>query len=77
MITMISPCYYSSVLKKYIKCERMCGYNYSFIIEKDHSTNGWLQLEANQLNIFENRDDFKISKKGSTLKIVDHCQVGS
>ena len=59
LITMISPYYKSSCLKKYSKFERMCGYNYSFIIEKGHSTNGWLQLETNQINIFENRDDFK------------------
>ena len=41
---LVSSCY-NSVLQKHRKFERMSGCNYSFIIEKGNSLNGWLQLD--------------------------------
>ena len=55
----------------------MCDYNCSFIIEKGPFVE-WMTATgmANELNILENRDDFKCLFQRNTvpLKILDRCK---
>ena len=73
MIT--NPCYNSSCSEKYSTSERMCGYNYSFIIGKGPFVE-WIAATRGELPISSKTDDYKclFQKKTVPLKILDHCK---
>ena len=67
------------VLKKYVKFERMCGYNYSFVIEKGSFVK-WMAATGGELTQYlwnQRRLQVLISKKDSTLENTRSLQVAS
>ena len=66
-----------SVLQKHSKFERMSCCNYSFIIKKGNSSNGWLQLnlQINSIPMKKGMTASALLKRNTVpLKILDHCK---